>query len=816
MNEPAFSWIDVPGIEAIDLNWFGLGYYGISRTDAPMLKMAMARPEGARGGAIQDTERKIQAAEVSEDVNQMSVEQEVNRQGSPLMIRSDFRETAAFQGNILTDMNGMAILKFRVPDVFTEWKVLATAHDNKLAFGNMEKRFKSTQELMLKANFPGFMRLGDTVELAARLGWYGKGTIETQTSLVLSDSTGNPLQSYPALNSKLDPGGVAAFYWPFIAKNRQPINYLVKSESAGPSDALKDSIRVYPDQVQLWTAQPFFFSKPGKKTLQIEGKPIEATFEVTTTPAWQILQSLPVVNKKERDCSEYWFSRLYLTCLTGSIADKFPEVTRKFLSDSVPENQKDRINQIRDWMEPESRGREMAYVLEKLSNLQNQDGTWPWYKGMGSDLFMTQQIVAGFGEMKSWGVFDVTRIQRGNYMVTHAIEALDNWLYREFREVLRRDSLQPQKVQLNPMIIHYLYTRSYYTGLTLSPANELAWIYFTDRIPVEWTQHGPGLQALMAITCVQLGRKPDAMPVFNSLRERAITDEQWGIHWPRKGYGTAWYDWDLWMQSRMIELFAVVEEGHKDLDQLKLYLIHQKRGRDWGNGLIAAWASKSLLFYGSDLLIRPAMIGMTWGNEKYSPLRVKTGSIGVTGYYRFEWKRAEEMPKSKTVEVVQTEGGPAWGTLFTLNNYQLDQLSATGGPLKIKRDVMVRNGLTGWQQLGKGQPVKKGDLIRIRLSVQSDRELSYIEIRDFLGTGFVPVRILSGYQYHDGLSYYQSREPESVVCYVPQLPKGISTIEYQAVIEQAGNYFGGYATATSLYAPEFRGWSDSFRINAKR
>jgi hypothetical protein len=100
--------------------------------------------------------------------------------------------------------------------------------------------------------------------------------------------------------------------------------------------------------------------------------------------------------------------------------------------------------------------------------------------------------------------------------------------------------------------------------------------------------------------------------------------------------------------------------------------------------------------------------------------------------------------------------------------------------------------------------------------VDTDRELSYIEIRDYLGTGVMPVSVLSGYQYHAGLSYYQSRDPEAVVCYIQQLPKGTSTIEYQAVIEQAGNYFGGYATATSLYAPEFRAWSGSVRIHAKR
>jgi hypothetical protein len=156
--------------------------------------------------------------------------------------------------------------------------------------------------------------------------------------------------------------------------------------------------------------------------------------------------------------------------------------------------------------------------------------------------------------------------------------------------------------------------------------------------------------------------------------------------------------------------------------------------------------------------------------------------MGVAGYYRFEWKKALEMPKSRSIEVTKTEGGPAWGTLFTLNNYQLDKLSATSGPLNISREVMIRDERGGWAHVRKGQLIHVGDVIRIRLIVKSDRELSYIEIKDNLGTGFMPVQVLSGYQYRAGLSYYQSREPESVVCYISQLPKGVSTIEYQAVV----------------------------------
>lgn len=818
LAEPPVKWIEVSNIEPVDLNWFGLGYYGIARMDAPVLKMAMAEPNAARGpeGAerIRDAGEPEKVKEVKEVKEVKDAEE--SKDGGGVVIRSDFRETALFTGNMITDQQGIAVIRFKVPEVFTEWKVLATGHDRKLSFGHLEHNFKSAKDLMIKSNFPEFMRRGDTVDLAARLGWYGKDRVETVTSLTLSDTSGKMIRRYADVKSELSPGGVVPFTWQFTAEQSAPVGYVIRSSSSGPADGLKDTIRVYPDEVQLWNAQPFFFSKPGRKELKIETNPVEAIFEVTTSPAWQILQSLPVVTRQERDCSEYWFSRLYLACLAGSIADKYPDVAARFLSDPVQETQKDRMQQIRVWMNMETRGRELAYVLEKLSDLQNQDGTWPWFKGMGTDLFMTQQIIAGFGELNASGIFNVTNTQRGTYLIAHAIEAMDNWLYRQFREVIRQDSVHPLTVQLNPMIIHYINARSFFPGVAFLPANEIAWIHFTQRIPVEWTEHGPGLQALMGIACLRLRQPENAAPIYRSLRERAKIDEQWGMFWPRKGYGSSWFEWDLWMQSRMIELFAGIEDGRKDLDQLKLYLIHQKRGRDWGNGMVAAWAAKSMLFFGNDSILKPASVSMTWGREKYSALRINTGGTGSTGYYRYEWKNPDVMPGSRSMQIEKSEGGPAWGTLFTLNNHKLDKLSVTGGPLIITREVMIRGESGRWEMMQKGQQVHVGDVARIRLTIKSDRELSYIEVRDFLGTGFMPVRVLSGYQYNAGLSYYRSREPESIVYFISQLPKGDNTIEYQVIVEQAGNYSGGYATATSLYAPEFRGWSDSFRMHAGR
>jgi hypothetical protein len=129
---------------------------------------------------------------------------------------------------------------------------------------------------------------------------------------------------------------------------------------------------------------------------------------------------------------------------------------------------------------------------------------------------------------------------------------------------------------------------------------------------------------------------------------------------------------------------------------------------------------------------------------------------------------------------------------------------------------MVRNQAGQWTEYKPGIELMVGQVVRVKLTIRSDRDLSYLELKDYLGTGFMPVGALSGYHYHQELSWYQAREPEAVLFYLHALPRGTHTIDYQAVPEQSGHYFGGYATIQSLYAPEFRAWSDGVRVKAGR
>ena len=75
-------------------------------------------------------------------------------------LRSDFRETAFFLPELLTDRDGLVVLKFKTPDALTRWKVLGLAHTRDLKIANFSKEIITQKPLMVVPNLPRFLRVG--------------------------------------------------------------------------------------------------------------------------------------------------------------------------------------------------------------------------------------------------------------------------------------------------------------------------------------------------------------------------------------------------------------------------------------------------------------------------------------------------------------------------------------------------------------------------------------------------------------------------------------------------------------------------------
>jgi len=92
--------------------------------------------------------------------------------------RRKFVKTALWRPQLKTDENGLANVKFKLPDNLTEFRITAVAVDEKGKGGAAESSFTVRKPVMLAPLLPRFATVGDRFEVAAMLHNNGKSGFE--------------------------------------------------------------------------------------------------------------------------------------------------------------------------------------------------------------------------------------------------------------------------------------------------------------------------------------------------------------------------------------------------------------------------------------------------------------------------------------------------------------------------------------------------------------------------------------------------------------------------------------------------------------
>jgi hypothetical protein len=107
--------------------------------------------------------------------------------------------------------------------------------------------------------------------------------------------------------------------------------------------------------------------------------------------------------------------------------------------------------------------------------------------------------------------------------------------------------------------------------------------------------------------------------------------------------------------------------------------------------------------------------------------------------------------------------------------------------------------------------LKVGDRIRVRITIESTRDLDFVQVLDRRAACMEPVNQLTGYQ--DGA--FSSPKDYATCYFLGQLPKGRTTIETEYYLDRAGQYETGTCTVGCAYAPEYRATAPSITLNIK-
>ena len=266
-------------------------------------------------------------------------------------------------------------------------------------------------------------------------------------------------------------------------------------------------------------------------------------------------------------------------------------------------------------------------------------------------------------------------------------------------------------------------------------------------------------------------------------------------------------------QAMMIEAFDEVANDQQAVEECQVWLLKQKQTQDWKTTKATADAVYALLLRGPNLLASDALVEVALGGQAIRPEQVEAG----TGYYEQRFVRGEIQPKLGEIRVKKTDPGVAWGSVHW--QYLEDMAKITphaGTPLKLEKALYVKQHTAAGPVLEKvAGPVQVGDELVVRVVLRTDRDMEYVHLKDYRGSGTEPVSVLSQYKFQDGLYYYESTKDTASHFFIDYLPKGTYVFEYSVRVQLKGRYQTGFAQIQCMYAPEFNSHSESIVLQVQ-
>ncbi|MDA0691361.1 MAG: hypothetical protein O3A78_11580 [Nitrospinae bacterium] len=132
------------------------------------------------------------AQAVGESSSLMEADQEVfdgGQEEPAVQVRADFRATAFWQPNVITNKKGQAKVKVKFPDSLTEWRATArvVAENNRFGIGSGNSRTRKPLTVRLQA--PRFFVVGDSLTISAIINNNTDAAMKVSPSITLEGVT---------------------------------------------------------------------------------------------------------------------------------------------------------------------------------------------------------------------------------------------------------------------------------------------------------------------------------------------------------------------------------------------------------------------------------------------------------------------------------------------------------------------------------------------------------------------------------------------------------------------------------------------------
>ncbi len=628
-------------------------------------------------------------------------------------IRTDLSTLAFFEPSLRTGPDGTVVYSFTAPDLLTQWNVQGLAWTQDLSTGSLHKQLVTRKELMIQPNMPRFLREGDTATLLAKVINLTDSTLSVQVDFSFEHSklktlnskllTLPPHATLPvAFTVTVPVGGTVATYR-FVATaahhsdgEQGPLPLLTNRQ------AVTQSVSMYSNGKE---SKEYTMQLPASKTAQ----PVGFTVEYTANPIWLAIQSLPYMSECSNPSNIYLFNNYYVNTIGKRIADQFPALKhcadqateedsplmrnadiRQTLLEETPwlqagTSEVERLKQIARFYDDEALQRQSSDLFAKLQQAQRGDGGWSWMPDdRYSSTYVTQHILKGFGVM-------ARQVSRGNTaMQTRALAYIDKEAYRDYLEWQKYLKKHPGS-QCKPIMLDYLYTRSYYMDRKFNADHRKAYDFYYGNAKERYAEYTSLYnQALLALVFHRGGDTRLAREMVERIRQKALYSDEMGMYWRDNKAGWYYYQRPVETQALLIETFREVTPGDTlSIGRMQQWLLKQKQTTRWNSDVATLRAIQALLPT-SELRSFPSSPAslIVRGKQLTDTLTVPVEE-GSAGYLRHTY-RADSLAAltgGGKIAVTTQNSQLSWGALYYQYTEQMDKIAATETGITLRRTL---------------------------------------------------------------------------------------------------------------------------------
>lgn len=716
-------------------------------------------------------------------------------------IREDFPDTAFWQADVITGVDGTARLTIPLPDTLTTWVVEARGLTDDYLVGQAEAEIQTQKLLMIRPVTPRFLVDGDRVEMAAVVHNNTDSSLAVDVSLFAVGFTLTDANLTQRVT--IEPGQNLRVSWWGTVESVETVELVFQAVSGVISDA---SAPVWGDlQVKRFVMPQTFstagqLSEPGGRlelvSLPITTDPSSGELSLTLNPSLLVtlIDGLTALETYPYNDTVSVLSRLLANLNTYLVMNNLG---------------------IESPQLPDTPDALIGEDVNQLLAAQNFDGGWSWWGSSStgsqkSDPFITAYVLLGLEAANDAG------LEIGEDFLTRA------------KDYLVFNMKQPGEIESAWMLDRLVFLVYALHNHDVNLATTL------DGLYARRTELNPWALGLLALTMRdRTGMSARVNTLLADIEVRAIRSAT-GVHWESERASWMLPGTPVFNSAVVVYALAQLDPASTSLSLALRYLMaHQNPQKLWSSSFESAWVLMAVAKtmqgtgdyqadYGFQATLNEVLIaeGTAMGPES---LNAVTATTAIESLY----------PDSPNALMI--ERGEGSGTLYYRVDLQTYQPAATAQA--INRGINLQR---EYYLAGEGCPAQEGcraidsiqldpgdpsQFITVLLTVNLSHDMYNLMVEDFFpaGTEVLNRRLLTSQSIPEAeVDWFDPCDPfangwgwwffsqaqiydDHVLWTADYIPAGTYVLTYELLPYQRGAYQVLPAHAWQFYFPEVQG-----------